>query len=236
MKMRVLVALFAVTMVLGCGKQAVKDSGSAGAGGAASAQERNRAAMAGSGDAAGGQSDGASGSGDSAQGGVAGDSATGTGVPAKVAEAQPLEGAGVAPATGGSDTAGAAGSTEGKGVVPDGSVAALAERSIFFDFDMYDVKPDFKPLIEAHAKFLTEHQDAHAIIQGNTDERGSSEYNLALGQRRAEAVRKRLNVLGVPDSQIEAISFGKEKPRNAGHDEAAWAENRRADIVYKGEQ
>lgn len=110
---------------------------------------------------------------------------------------------------------------------------ALAKRSIYFDFDSYIVKDEFKPVVEAHAKYLTSHKARKVVIQGNTDERGGREYNLALGQKRAEAVRKSLSVLGVPESQLEAVSFGKEKPKATGSDEASWAENRRADIVYQ---
>lgn len=109
----------------------------------------------------------------------------------------------------------------------------LAKRSIYFDFDSYIVKEEFKPVVEAHAKYLVANKGRKIIIQGNTDDRGGREYNLALGQKRAEAVRKSLSVLGVPESQMEAVSFGKEKPKAQGSDEAAWAENRRADIVYQ---
>lgn len=109
----------------------------------------------------------------------------------------------------------------------------LAKRSIYFDFDSYIVKDEFKPVVEAHAKYLGANKGRKIIIQGNTDERGGSEYNLALGQKRAEAVRKSLSLLGVPEGQMEAVSLGKEKPKATGSDEAAWAENRRADIVYQ---
>lgn len=108
----------------------------------------------------------------------------------------------------------------------------LAKRSVYFDFDKYEVKKDYQPLVTAHAQYLSAHKDRKIVIQGNADERGSSEYNLALGQKRAEVVRKQLASMGVTDGQMEAVSFGKEKPKAAGHDEAAWAENRRADIVY----
>jgi peptidoglycan-associated lipoprotein len=111
--------------------------------------------------------------------------------------------------------------------------AALAARSVYFDFDQYIVKDEFKPLVEAHSKYLVSKQDRKIVIQGNCDERGGSEYNLALGQRRAEALRKSLSVLGVPDTRMEAVSFGKEKPKASGHDEASWAQNRRDDIVYQ---
>lgn len=108
----------------------------------------------------------------------------------------------------------------------------LAKRSIYFDYDSYIVKDEFKPVIEAHAKYLANNKSRKIVIQGNTDERGGREYNLALGQKRAEAVRKALSLLGVSDSQMEAVSFGKEKPKATGSDEAAWAENRRSDIAY----
>ncbi|WP_432257851.1 peptidoglycan-associated lipoprotein Pal [Cupriavidus sp. TMH.W2] len=108
----------------------------------------------------------------------------------------------------------------------------LAKRSVYFDFDSYSVKPDYQGMLGAHAKYLSGNQGRKILIQGNTDERGTSEYNLALGQKRAEAVRRSLASMGVPDTQMEAVSLGKEKPKATGHDEASWAENRRADINY----
>ena len=108
----------------------------------------------------------------------------------------------------------------------------LAKRSVYFDFDKYDVKDEYKPLIDAHSRYLNKDKQRKIVIQGNTDERGGREYNLALGQKRAEAVRRSMSLLGVSEQQMEAVSFGKEKPRATGHDEASWAENRRADIVY----
>lgn len=109
----------------------------------------------------------------------------------------------------------------------------LANRSVYFDFDAYVVRDDGKPVVDAHGKYLANHKARQVLIQGNTDERGGSEYNLALGQKRAEAVRKSLAALGASDGQMEAVSFGKEKPKATGHDEASWSQNRRADIVYK---
>lgn len=109
----------------------------------------------------------------------------------------------------------------------------LAKRSVYFDYDSYVVKEEFNSLIEAHAKYLVANKGRKILIQGNTDERGGREYNLALGQKRAEAVRKSLSLLGVPESQVEAVSLGKEKPKATGSDEASWAENRRSDIVYQ---
>lgn len=109
----------------------------------------------------------------------------------------------------------------------------LAKRSVYFDFDSFIVKDEFKPVVEAHAKYLSANKGRKIVVAGNTDERGGREYNLALGQKRAEAVRKSLSVLGVSDAQMEAVSFGEEKPKATGSDEASWAENRRADIVYQ---
>jgi peptidoglycan-associated lipoprotein len=111
----------------------------------------------------------------------------------------------------------------------------LSKRSVYFDYDSYSVKGEYKPMVEAHAQYLKQNAKAKAFVQGNADERGSREYNLALGQKRAESVRKVMNVLGVSDSQIETVSFGEEKPKAEGRDEASWAQNRRADIVYQGE-
>ena len=111
----------------------------------------------------------------------------------------------------------------------------LSKRSVFYDYDSFVVKDEFKPLIEAHGKYLRDNKSARVTIQGNTDERGGREYNLALGHKRAESVKRMLALLGVQEAQMETVSFGKEKPRNPGSDEAAWAENRRSDIVYSGE-
>ena len=109
----------------------------------------------------------------------------------------------------------------------------LSKRSVYFDYDKYDIKEEFKSLIEAHAKYLVANKARTILVQGNTDERGGREYNLALGQKRAEAVRKALALLGVAESQVEAVSLGEEKPKATGSDETSWAENRCSDIVYK---
>ena len=108
----------------------------------------------------------------------------------------------------------------------------LYERSVYFDFNEYTVQTKYQKTLSAHASYLKANPKQKIIIQGNTDERGTAEYNLALGQRRSDAVRKSLNLMGVSDDQMEAVSFGKEKPKAEGDNEAAWAENRRADIVY----
>ena len=111
----------------------------------------------------------------------------------------------------------------------------LSKRSVYFEYDSFAVSDQYKPLVEAHARYLVTNRNARMTMQGNTDERGSREYNIALGQKRADAVRRMLTLLGAQDAQIETVSLGKEKPKNPGHDEAAWAENRRADMVYAGE-
>jgi len=111
----------------------------------------------------------------------------------------------------------------------------LSKRSVFFDYDKYDIKDEYKPLIEAHAKYLRENAGTKMLIQGNTDERGSREYNIALGQRRAEALKRMLVLLGARDAQIESVSLGEEKPRCTEHTEECMAQNRRSDMLYGGE-
>jgi peptidoglycan-associated lipoprotein len=110
----------------------------------------------------------------------------------------------------------------------------LSKRSIYYDFDAYNIKEEFQQVVEAHAKFLLEHKNMKVRVEGNCDERGSREYNLALGQRRADSVKRALTLLGVPNKQIETVSFGSEKPKANGHDDDAWAENRRSDLAYVG--
>ena len=111
----------------------------------------------------------------------------------------------------------------------------LSRRSVYFDYDSNAVKDEFKPLVSAHAKHLSTNRSQRVTIQGNTDDRGSREYNIALGQRRADAVKQMMTLLGATAAQIETVSFGEEKPRGQGSSEQAHAENRRADIVYPGE-
>ncbi|MDP2793032.1 MAG: peptidoglycan-associated lipoprotein Pal [Sulfurisoma sp.] len=111
----------------------------------------------------------------------------------------------------------------------------LSKRNVFFDFDMYIVKDEFKPLIEAHAKFLVKNPKMKMLIQGNADERGSREYNLALGGKRSEAVKKALLLLGAKEDQVESVSLGEEKPRCTDATEECWAQNRRGDMLYSGE-
>src|SRR5262249_27785402 len=113
----------------------------------------------------------------------------------------------------------------------------LSKRSVFFDFDSNAVKDEYRGLITAHSRYMTaDTKDSQIRIQGSGDGGGSGEYNLARGQRRAEAVKKVMTVLGVQDGRIETISYGEEKPKAMGHDESSWAQNRRADIKYAGEE
>lgn len=110
------------------------------------------------------------------------------------------------------------------------AAANAAGRVVYFDFDSYVVKDEFRGVVEGNARRLSADRKRRTLIEGHTDERGGREYNLALGQRRAEAVLKSLTLLGVQDNQVEAVSFGKEKPAVAGSNEAAWAKNRRAEL------
>ena len=109
----------------------------------------------------------------------------------------------------------------------------LAKRSIYFDLGKYEVKAEYSDLVAAHAKYLVANRGFKVLLQGNTDERGSREYNLSLGQKRSDAVKRSLVLLGAKEDQVESVSLGEEKPKNDGHDESAWTENRRADILYR---
>lgn len=148
--------------------------------------------------------------------------------------------AGGAGAAGAAGAAGGAGSLASSGVAPvdltkpgAGAAALQGPNIVYFDYDSFIIKPEFQSVIEAHARFIKADPQRRAAIEGHTDETGGREYNLALGQKRAEAVRRALALLGVPDMQVEAVSYGKEKPAVEGSDEAAWAKNRRAEIVYR---
>lgn len=150
----------------------------------------------------------------------------------------PVESKTAAPVSG---TAGA--NSQGAGQSQVAAVQAPAEnnagpgpdvpKSVFFAFNSYVVEGKYRPVLENNAQYLTGHPAAHVQLQGNTDARGSREYNLALGQKRADAVMKGMELLGVKPSQMEAISYGKEKPKALGNTEADYAENRRVDIVYQ---
>ena len=134
------------------------------------------------------------------------------------------------------------GSEVGQRAVTPGTIDANAGNAagpanvakvIYFDYDSYAIKPEFQSALDAHAKFMSTNKTRKMAIEGHTDDRGGREYNLALGQKRSEAVRRALALLGVTDAQIEAVSFGKEKPAKVGSDEASWALNRRAEINYR---
>lgn len=111
----------------------------------------------------------------------------------------------------------------------------LSQRSVYYGLDSYTVSGEYREMVAAHARYLRDNINSKVFLQGNTDERGSREYNLALGQRRADGVRNMMTLLGARDTQIEAVSLGEEKPRAIGHDESSWRENRRTDIIYRGE-
>ena len=111
----------------------------------------------------------------------------------------------------------------------------LSKRSVYFDFEKYDIKPEYNPLISAHAEYLKNHPSANTILEGNADERGSREYNLALGQKRAVSVKNALSVLGVGDKQLETVSYGKERANTDCNDEICWQKDRHTDIKYAGE-
>ena len=114
----------------------------------------------------------------------------------------------------------------------DPNSAIRREHSVFFAFDKYTVEQQYVSVVDRHGKYLVANPNLSIKIEGNADERGGREYNLALGQKRADAVKQSLKLAGVKEAQMESVSFGKEKPVALGHDEAAWAQNRRADIVY----
>lgn len=147
-----------------------------------------------------------------------------------------------ATAVGAGGAAGGAGSApvDNRTVVPVqtqqpgvGQPPANVARTIYFDFDSFTVKPEFMPTLEAHARFLNADRQRRVVLEGHTDERGGREYNLALGQKRADAVRRALALMGVQDGQMEAVSFGKEKPAVQGSGEEAWSQNRRVELAYR---
>jgi peptidoglycan-associated lipoprotein len=109
----------------------------------------------------------------------------------------------------------------------------LAERLVFFDYDKSDIKPRFQDMLEAHGRYLAAYPDVKIRLEGHTDERGSREYNLALAEQRAKAVRQVLLLQGAPAASLEVVSFGEEVPLDVGHNEAAWEQNRRVELVYE---
>jgi peptidoglycan-associated lipoprotein len=137
----------------------------------------------------------------------------------------------------GSPSGGQVGSRDMVSGSSTGTAGGMAQpdmkRSVYYEFDKYDVKPEYRALVESHARWLKANPKAKLVIEGNTDERGSREYNVALGQRRAESVSKMLVLQGAKPEQIEAVSWGEEKPRASGGEESARAENRRADFASR---
>ncbi len=140
--------------------------------------------------------------------------------------------------------AGGAAGGQGSGVDPRGVAGvqvpgagstqpAAMQRVVYFDYDSFEIKPEFAALLETNARYLAANRSVRVALEGHTDERGGREYNLALGQKRAEAVRRALSLLGVQDGQMEAVSFGEEKPAATGADEAAWSKNRRVELTYR---
>ena len=136
--------------------------------------------------------------------------------------------------TSGTSTSGVSGATTGVNPLKDPN-NILSKRSVYFEFDSFVVDAQYKSVIEAHARYLAANRNAKVALQGHADERGSREYNIALGQKRADAVKRMMTLLGVQELVVETVSFGEEKPRNMGHDEGSWTENRRVDIIYAGE-
>jgi peptidoglycan-associated lipoprotein len=148
----------------------------------------------------------------------------GSSVPPNTTESSGAQGAGAATAAG----EGAAGNEDAAGPLE----GTLAQRIIYFDFDNSEIKGAGVDVVAAHAKYLAAHPNVHVRLEGHTDERGSREYNIGLGERRAQSVRRSLLLQGAADGQITTVSYGAERPAVAGHDEAAWAKNRRVEIVY----
>ena len=163
--------------------------------------------------------------------------------PAPVESRTPSGGSGTAGGAGGAGGTGPGGAAGGAGQSGVASVDlskaggpsanANLPRVVYFDYDSYVVKDEFRPAVEANAKMLAANRTRKLTIEGHTDERGGREYNLALGQKRAEAVSRAMALLGANDSQLEAVSFGKERPAASGNDEAAYAKNRRAELVSR---
>ena len=147
--------------------------------------------------------------------------------PAPVQDAAPAPAPGATPGTVAPRTAG------GNPLKDPNSI--LSKRSVYFDFDKFEVKDEYRPLVEAHAKYLRENPGTKILIQGNADERGSREYNVGLGQRRSDTVKRMMTLLGARESQIESVSLGEEKPACVEHTEDCYAKNRRDDMLYSGE-
>lgn len=140
---------------------------------------------------------------------------------------------GVEVGEGGAESIGLQGDSEFAGEKLDDPASILAKRTIYFDYDRSDVKEEYQKILKAHATYLANHQSASVILEGHADERGSREYNVGLGERRSNAVRKVLSLQGAASTQMESISFGEERPVSFGHDDSSWKLNRRVEIIYK---
>ena len=167
---------------------------------------------------------------------VAGCSSTPTTAPVEDKSAEVAAAGATTPgaSTSATTTSGVTGTSSGVNPLKDPN-NILSKRSIYFEFDSFTIADQYKPILQAHAKYLAANRNARVTLQGHADERGSREYNIALGQKRSDSVKRTMTLLGVQETIVETVSFGKEKPKNMGHDEAAWAENRRVDIIYAGE-
>ena len=157
-------------------------------------------------------------------------------VPTIVEDRTPVTGSGTtgAPTTSGTQTTPVTGTSGRLDPLKDPN-NVLSRRVVYFDYNTDNVKPEFASLIQAHASYLSQNSNRKVRLEGHADERGSREYNMALGQRRSNAVRKATSVLGVANERMETISFGEDKPKANGRDEASFAQNRRVEIVYDGE-
>ena len=167
---------------------------------------------------------------------VVGCKSTETQAPAPIDDKAPVAAPAASPgaSTSGAGTSGISGTPGAMSPLKDPK-SILSKRTVYFDYDSFVVKDEYRAMVDAHAKYLQANRGARVTLQGHADERGSREYNIALGQKRADAVKKLMQLLGATEVQIETVSFGKEKPKADGHDETAWAQNRRVEIIYVGE-
>ena len=165
---------------------------------------------------------------------VVGCKSTETQAPAPIDDKAPAVAPAPGAATSGAGTSGISGTPGAMSPLKDPR-NILSKRTVYFDYDSYVVKDEYRAMVDAHAKYLQANKGTRLTLQGHADERGSREYNIALGQKRADAVKKLMQLLGATEIQIETVSFGKEKPKAEGHDETAWAQNRRVEIIYVGE-
>jgi peptidoglycan-associated lipoprotein len=214
-------------VLAGCSDLATKD---------APIEDRAGAKVATAGGAGGAAGGGAAGATGTEAGGATAGGGADAGVRTHGTDAQGVQGRAISGTTlGGTAASGGPAAYATMRVPPKDPASPLAKRVIYFEYDSAAIKPEFQPVIQAHAEFLRASREAKSILQGHADERGSRDYNLALGQRRAESILQALSLLGVDAAKLEAVSLGEEKPAKDGHDEAAWTMNRRVEIYYQGE-